>query len=637
MANRTGIELLPHVCRIVEVQGGGGWFGRSGSRAGGSRVRAFREIPYSSGRPDLLTAELRSALSGRGAIGRRAWVAVWGLRANHQSMLLPPAARSDVEVLARREARSGVAPGGTAQAGDTSDGVVVGEMRDAGRREVGYVSVPPAESRSRIQPLLDAGIEVEGLVTPALAHSALVRQRSASFPDAVTAVLSVNGRATAITVLRGAVVLFARELPWGHETERAEAATNTLDAASFTARVGSELKRSLVYLKQNQQVDVSHVLVCGDMPDLRLLTGPLMHELNVEVETLDSLEGFDVARLPEPAEEFRSRIGAYRTAWALAADAAPPVNLLPREVRAVRVVNRQTQKRLWAAAVAGVLIAAVAWGGVQLLARSSRSRADGLRRQVATLEPQVQAIEADRQAGMLVSGRMAALGAFGTQGPRVAQVLSAIGRGLPPEIALTSIKLEPADAAWILTIDGKAIGTNPAEAQASFNTLLGTIASSPVIGRPLRSPSIRIEDQEPEPPAAPAVQRTDVKAGASGAWVDLGERDGQPYRRGVQLVERNGRLVRTPGPDLSPEYLRGIMDGYYAPQGTMSSAAGQTSNRTQVSAPEPEPLLVVNGTPFRIGLTTGGGPGHGSAGTGAVVLPRGGSILDFSIEYEVRK
>ncbi|MCX6537609.1 MAG: hypothetical protein NT151_01545 [Acidobacteria bacterium] len=59
-------------------------------------------------------------------------------------------------------------------------------------------------------------------------------------------------------------------------------------------------------------MDVSHVLVSGDMPDLRSLTGPLMHELNVEVETLDVLEGIDVAHLPEPVDEFRANVGDFK-------------------------------------------------------------------------------------------------------------------------------------------------------------------------------------------------------------------------------------------------------------------------------------------------------------------------------------
>ena len=167
-----------------------------------------------------------------------------------------------------------------------------------------------------------------------MAHAAVVRQRRASLPDAVTAVLSVNARATALTILRGSVVLVARELPWGHETERAEQAGAGIDPNRFARNLASELRRSFVCLRQTHKAEVTHVLVCGDVPDMRSLTGPLMHELGVEVETLDAIEDFDLSRIPDSADEFRSRLAALRTAWALAADATVSVNLLPREGRA---------------------------------------------------------------------------------------------------------------------------------------------------------------------------------------------------------------------------------------------------------------------------------------------------------------
>ena len=36
---------------------------------------------------------------------------------------------------------------------------------------------------------------------------------------------------------------------------------------------------------------VDAVVTCGNLPELRSLTMPLIEELDVEVETLDSLEG----------------------------------------------------------------------------------------------------------------------------------------------------------------------------------------------------------------------------------------------------------------------------------------------------------------------------------------------------------
>ena len=135
MANRTGIELLPYVCRIVEVKTGTSLFGRGPSP--GPRVRAFHEIPYAAANPGSLTADLRPLMKG---LERRAAVAVWGLRSTHQALLLPPAtAPADLQAMARREVRS---VSGNTAADPSADGIMIGALRAEGRREVGYVSVP---------------------------------------------------------------------------------------------------------------------------------------------------------------------------------------------------------------------------------------------------------------------------------------------------------------------------------------------------------------------------------------------------------------------------------------------------------------------------------------------------------------
>ena len=83
--------------------------------------------------------------------------------------------------------------------------------------------------------------------------------------------------------------------------------------------------------------DIKHVCVCGGHPELRSMTAPLMEQLDIEFEPLDSLFGIDAARLPEPADEFRERGAELRLAWAAAADSPPTINLL-------RARNRQASK-----------------------------------------------------------------------------------------------------------------------------------------------------------------------------------------------------------------------------------------------------------------------------------------------------
>ena len=481
MASRTGIELLPHACRVVEVQLRARLF--RGGLPEPPRVRAFSEIPWSDTDPAELTHALRQAVQGR---GRRAAVTVWGLRSSHQTLLLPPASPADLEMVARREARA--APGGLPPP-PLADVVVPGPVRD-GPRETGYAAVSAEELRTRLQPLVDAGITVCSVVTPALAHASIVRQRRPLLPDAAMAVLSVNARATALTVVRSPVVLLARELPWGYQTESPGGERNGAGSPAFLSRLVSELRRSLVYLRQGRKIEIHRLLVCGDVPELRALTGPLVNELAVDVETLDMGDDLDLSALPEPSDLFRSRLGSWRTALALAAD---PSRLPGLEVHepggavAVPVLVR----RAAVAAAAGALVTASGWAALGYLTAGVTARQEHLRRTVGILEPELRRLNDEQHAAAVAAARGAALSAFASQGPRLARVIEAFGLAAPADLALSAIRVEPGDASWRVTAEGQAEGADAAAAHETLNRFVKALDASPVLGRPAAPPSIR--------------------------------------------------------------------------------------------------------------------------------------------------
>ena len=96
----------------------------------------------------------------------------------------------------------------------------------------------------------------------------------------------------------------------------------------LAARLAGELRLAFLYVKQFREDDVSQLLICGDMPEIRSLTAPLIERVNMEVETLDSLDGIDTEHLPEPADQFLDQVSSLRVASSVAA-APPPINLLP--------------------------------------------------------------------------------------------------------------------------------------------------------------------------------------------------------------------------------------------------------------------------------------------------------------------
>jgi hypothetical protein len=563
-------------------------------------VRAFREIPYSSAEPDAIAGKLRDALQG---LGRRASVAVWGLRSTHQAFLLPPAAAADLEAITRREARS--APGGL-PAAPLADAVTLGALRD-GRRETGYAAVSAEELRARLQPLIQAGVRVDSVTTPALAHAALVRQRRALLPDAVLAVLSVNAQATAITVVHGGAVLFARELPWGDQTDRPGSADAAAQRAVFTTRIVSELRRSLVYVRQNQKADVTRVLVCGDFFDLRSLTGPLVSELGLDVETLDVGDDLDLSKLAEPSDGFRSRLGAWRTALALAAE-TPPHRGLSSPTAAPGGVTSAVLQRVAGAALAGALIVGAGYGVLSYLSAGVMAREERLRRTIGVLEPELQRQEEERRRVVLAGARGAALAAFASQGPRLARVLEAFSQATPPAVALSSIQVEPGAASWRLVVEGRAEGADAGGAHATLNRFVKALEASPYIGRPAAPPSLRAHTAD----SADLVNETPAEAPpeavARPARAVAAPRPATPGPAFIE-VARDGRLYRIP--------LRRNTGSLEASQRTdearrlQEAALARQAGRTSM-APS--------------GADAAGPPGRHPA-----------SVVEFTIRYEVLK
>jgi Tfp pilus assembly PilM family ATPase len=596
MAKRTGIELLPHACRIVEVASRARLFGGSSPEA--LRVRAFREIPCSAADPETLAAELRQALKG---LQRRASVAVWGLRSSHQALLLPPAAPADLEAVARREART--IPGGL-PAPPLADAAVAGALRD-GRRQTGYVAVSAEDLRARLQPLIDAGVTIESVTTPALAHASLVRQRRALLPDAVVAVLSVNAQATAITVVHSNVVLFARELPWGDQTGRPGDGQDGASRAAFASRVAAEFRRSLIYLRQSQKVDVSRVLVCGDLADLRSLTGPLADELALDVETLDVGEDLDLSKLPEPSDSLRSRLGAWRTALALAAETAPFAGLRGQDAGPA-AASSSLAPRVAAAAVAGVLIVAAAWGVLSYLSANVTARQERLRLTIGVLEPELRRRDEERRRAAVAAARETALGAFASQGPRLARVLEAFSLAAPADVALSMIRVEPGVASWRLVVEGQAEGADAGAAHATFTRFLKALEAARLVGRTAAPPSLRARTSDPADAADQA------PAGAPSGEA----------ARPVQAIE-------TPRPAAAgPAYIEVARDGrlYRIPLRRQSGTL-ETSRRAEEARRLQEAALVREAaTPTPSGTTRAGAPGRQPA-----------SVVEFTLRYEVPK
>lgn len=472
----------------------------------------FRSVAVGTNDPAALRAELRQ-LPTHGLGRRRARVALWGLRSTHQYRVLPPAKAADLQALARREARRDL----TALEADGQPAavdVVVGgsaSVPGAGtKRQVVLAAAAGADLQKRLQPLVDAGFSVDSVVTAPLALLSLARLRRTVAPGAIVAYVAVNADVTALAVVRNGLVLFAREIPWGYGREASKAGppkggphevvsgppqgghdTGALDLEKVAERLASELRRSFLFFKQNAKLDVDSIAVCGDLPELRSMTASLIAALDQTVEILDSTDGLEAVGVSETAEAFRGRIAELRVAWAIAADPAAPLNLLPADVRIERA-SRRRHALVGGGVAAALLVTSALYLQADRSARANEQLRHNLQLALGTLEPQARAMETARTQDVVRTARQAALQAFDTQGPRLARALEALANAAPREIALNQLKVEPGGVAWRVTLVGVSVAADPGDAQGAVNRFLGQLESSPYLGAPVRPPALRV-------------------------------------------------------------------------------------------------------------------------------------------------
>jgi hypothetical protein len=325
VATRIGIELSPVACRLVELDG----LDVVPGRPPATRVRSYSILPPSG--PETL-AQFAS-------IGRRpVSVVVWGVRSDHRQVVVSNGSYEKMRAEALASARAaGVDPRGTfADIAPASTAI-----KGTKRQPVVLALANADDVSAAIQPLVEAGVQIRSIITPADALLGLARSRQAlGLPDApgasggIEAYIALDATATCVALVRGGALLGARELSWGYESRSVKPAASGATEVSprrddLAARLADELADFLMMVGARHEHDaVTQVSICGGLAELRTMAVPLMERLDVEVETLDSLFGIDVEHLPEPADDFRERAAELRLAWSAAADWRGPINMM---------------------------------------------------------------------------------------------------------------------------------------------------------------------------------------------------------------------------------------------------------------------------------------------------------------------
>ncbi len=204
--------------------------------------------------------------------------------------------------------------------------------------------------RSLLEPVIASGFRVEKIMTPPEALAAVARTRPRVYGAAV-AWLALNLHGTAIAIVRDGELLFSRTFEWIYTASALGTRAELLQRYSLVSHLAPELRRGIMAVRASHAAIVETVITCGDLPDLRSLTMPLIEELDLEVETLDSTEGL-LSAATARNDRFSELAPALRLAVAAAISGTP-----------LRRRGRRTLRPMLEPAAVAMIVGAVAWLG----------------------------------------------------------------------------------------------------------------------------------------------------------------------------------------------------------------------------------------------------------------------------------
>ncbi|HET7220529.1 MAG TPA: hypothetical protein VFJ02_20895 [Vicinamibacterales bacterium] len=154
------------------------------------------------------------------------------------------------------------------------------------------------EHLPEIGPLVAAGFAIDGIVSPAQAMARLVNARKIDTSRMAVAVVSLNTHGAAIAIVSNGEAISARTFAWPLGRPFAGRRSELLERYLIVSQIAPQLRHVIDLVRPVYSVSIASILVCGNLPDLRSLSMLLIEEMDVEIETLDSvdlLESPDVA------------------------------------------------------------------------------------------------------------------------------------------------------------------------------------------------------------------------------------------------------------------------------------------------------------------------------------------------------
>jgi hypothetical protein len=142
--------------------------------------------------------------------------------------------------------------------------------------------------RALQRPIAAAGFRVESVITPPEALALLAASRPRYAGDGAVAWLALNMRGAAIAIVQDGELLFARTFEWTYNNSVfLNGKAQLLQRYSLVAQLAPEVRRGIAAVRSGRGINVEAAVTCGDLPELRSLTMPLIEELDRDQESED--------------------------------------------------------------------------------------------------------------------------------------------------------------------------------------------------------------------------------------------------------------------------------------------------------------------------------------------------------------
>ncbi len=229
---------------------------------------------------------------------------------------------------------------------------------------------PDPDHLAQIAPLLEAGFEVDAILSPAQGLARLVNGRHIDTTRSAVAAISLNAHGLAIAIVSRGEVVSARVFEWPLGRPFTKGRAELLERYLVVSQVAPQVRHLIDLARPVYGIDVSSVLLCGNLPDLRSLAMLLIEEMDMEVDTLDSLDildavdGVGVENVP-----------AVQLAAAVSLP-GPRIQEPPRQAERAHVVAEESNRPSWTRPAAMVMAfgLAGAWALLEIGSASLTAR-----------------------------------------------------------------------------------------------------------------------------------------------------------------------------------------------------------------------------------------------------------------------